>query len=280
VPIEQQNAERKPGAPQEHPRPRPDGPSTPLVPPAERFSREDPTAGAANPVEPVEDAARPRGEVPQGAEEADVLVDIPRLQVQELALELEASRVLNRIRLDVKDLELGLLLKADLDQLVELADRREHDEPHHRRGVVRQGGRLTSAAYERLFGGGGRPQLGSGDDDEPVEAEQARTQGEQARTQGEQPGPQGEQPRPHGEQRHGRSDDDERARDGAPSRAARIAREGGKAVTVAAAGLAGGALLRPKIEPLRKRVPELPAPLRRESAPKAAFRRLVRALPG
>ncbi len=266
VPIEQQNAERKPGAPQERPRPQQDGPSTPLVPPAERFTREEAAAEPAQPVEPVEGAARPRGEVPRGAEEADVLVDIPRLRVQDLAVELEASRLLNRLRVDVKDLELGLLLKADLDQVAEIAARREGDEPRHRRGVVRQGGRLTSAAYERLFGGGGRPQLDSGDEDEPVEAEQRR--------------PEGEQPRPPGEQQS-RGADDDRDRGESPSRASRIAKEGGKAVALAAAGLAGGALLRPKVEPLRKRVPDLPASLgRRESAPKAAFRRLVRALPG
>jgi hypothetical protein len=203
--------------------------------------------------------------VPRGAEEADVLVDIPRLQVQELAVELEASRLLNRLRLDVKDLELGLLLKADLDQLTEFAVRREGGEPRHRRGVVRQGGRLTSAAYERLFGGGGRPQLDSGDEEEPVEAEQRRSEGEQ--------------PRPQGERQQ--TDEEDRERGDSPSRASRIAKEGGKAVAVAAAGVAGGALLRPKVEPLRKRVPDLPAPLgRRESAPKAALRRLVRALPG
>jgi hypothetical protein len=277
MPVEQQNAERKPGAPQERPH-RPDGQSTPLVPPAERFKREEgagepgpsapapaaPAAEPAQPMEPVEPAPGRRGELPRGAEEADVLVDIPRLRVQELALELEASRLLNRVRVDVKDLELGLLLKADLDQVADMVGRREGDESRQRRGVVRQGGRLTSAAYGRLFGSG-RPQLGSGDDDEPLEAEQRMPQGEQARPQAE----------------HRREGPDDRDGDGSPSSASRIARQGGKAVAVAAAGLAGGALLRPKVEPLRKRVPELPAPLgRRESAPKAAFRRLVRALPG
>jgi len=49
--------------------------------------------------------------------DADLLIDVPRLVVEELSLELEASLLLNRVRLDAKGLEAGLYLKGNFEHL-------------------------------------------------------------------------------------------------------------------------------------------------------------------
>jgi hypothetical protein len=81
-------------------------------------------------------ASPPRGErheprEPSGAafepvpsdrtEDADLLIDVPRLAVEDLSLELEASLLLNRVKLDAKGLEAGLYLKANFEHLQALA---------------------------------------------------------------------------------------------------------------------------------------------------------------
>ena len=72
--------------------------------------------------EPLEPALEPA--LSERAVEADLLVDIPQLSVDELTLELEASTLLNAVRLEAKGLELGLYLRADFDRLAELAGSR------------------------------------------------------------------------------------------------------------------------------------------------------------
>jgi hypothetical protein len=49
--------------------------------------------------------------------DADLLIDVPQLTVEELALELEASIVLNHVKLDAKGLDACLFLKANFDSL-------------------------------------------------------------------------------------------------------------------------------------------------------------------
>jgi hypothetical protein len=56
--------------------------------------------------------------------DADFLVDVPQLSVEELTLELEASVGLNRLKLDAKGLQAGLYLKADFENLQALAQKR------------------------------------------------------------------------------------------------------------------------------------------------------------
>jgi hypothetical protein len=252
--IEQHDAGLDAGASQESRRPPDEARSTPLVTPPPRSRRESPPDRSRDREPPTTGAVEPVARVTVAVDDrdADVLLDIPRLQVDELGLDLEATALLRHVRLDVKDLQLGLVLRADLEHLAELAAARG-DEPSHGR---RAGGRLASAAYDRLFGSERereRAQLGSGPQEEAAEQS-------------------GE---PSGRQEQ---DDAERPTE---SRFGRAAKEGGKAAAVAAAGLAGGALVESRLHPLRKHGVELPAPLRRrESAPRAALRHLTRALPG
>jgi hypothetical protein len=231
--------------------------STPLVTPPPLPRRQpEPRQGRerpqreSGPVEPVDRVAATAAEddPATAGRDADVLLDIPRLEVDELALELEATTLLRHVRLEVKDLQLGLLLRADVERLADLAWARSHDAPAGRR----TGGRLASATYGRLFGAEReRPQLGSGTDGREEESEGTEEQPDQAREA--QSGP----------------------------RLRHIAKEGGKAAAAAAAGLAGGALVEARLQPLRKHGVEIPSPLRRqESAPRAALRRVARALPG
>jgi hypothetical protein len=54
------------------------------------------------------------------AVDADLLIDIPKLSVEELSLELDASLLLNRVKLDAKGLEAGLYAKANFDNVTGL----------------------------------------------------------------------------------------------------------------------------------------------------------------
>ena len=54
---------------------------------------------------------------------ADLLIDIPQGTVEELAIELDASHTLNRVKLDAKGLDAGVLLTANLDALLALEQR-------------------------------------------------------------------------------------------------------------------------------------------------------------
>ena len=80
---------------------------------------------------------------------ADLLIDIPQGTVEELAIELDASQTLNRVKLDVKGLDAGILLTANLDSLLALGQRGS--------GVIRVRGGLrellgaTREAYRHRF---------------------------------------------------------------------------------------------------------------------------------
>jgi hypothetical protein len=86
---------------------------------SEEVSVSPPRSQRDEPREPSQQAFEP---VPSDrTEDADLLIDVPRLAVEDLSLELEASLLLNRVKLDAKGLELGLYLKANFEHLQALA---------------------------------------------------------------------------------------------------------------------------------------------------------------
>jgi hypothetical protein len=157
----------------------------------------DGAAGEQPPVPP----GRPGEPIINGAD-GDVVVDIPHLTVDELTVELAPTAVVEQVKVTAKGLDLGLFLKADLEQLVSPGS-----------------------------GGGERPR----DTDDRPRLEAGASGDEQPDDGGESPV---------------RS---------AGRRAVKIAKEGGKAASLTAAGVAGGALLESTLHPSRK----LPGLLRR-----------------
>lgn len=166
--------------------------------------------------------------------EADLLVDVPQLRVDELSLELEASALLNRVKLEAKGLEAGLYLKADFENLRALQEKRTADTSHH---SVRTGLR------ELLAGRDAR--TSSLEADEHVVASSGGA-------------------REHHEHESEHSADG----DGQDTlqRARHAAVQGAKAAGLTAAGLAGGALLESRGKPSRKLPRSLPIPRRRTRA--------------
>jgi hypothetical protein len=150
-------------------------------------------------------------------EPADLLLDVPQLSVDEITLEVQASVGLDHVKLDAKGLDASLFLKASLDNLVALRGgpgRGERDAGV--RGGLRRMARALPVA-----------------DRPPPDAPAA----------GEAPGaPSGE----HAEHRRGEDDDIGTVLDTVRRRAATVAKEGGKAASLAVAGAAGGALLESK----------------------------------
>jgi hypothetical protein len=192
-------------------------------------------------------------------ESADVLADIPHARLEQLSIELEATSVVERLKLDVTGLELGLLLKADLDNLAGMTAPRGGGgggRPGRAEGLVGGLRRLAPA-----LGGGERTPL-----PETIEG-QARMPAEPPADTGADPGASaraGDRPRTSG-------------------RAAHLARRGSKGAAIAAAGAAGGALLESWLEQLRKSgvdLPELRGSRRRQESPtRRVARRLLKALP-
>jgi hypothetical protein len=183
-----------------------------------------PTTGAA------------RGPAPERTEEADLLLDVTQLTVDEITLEVEASVGLDHVKLDAKGLDASLFLKASLDNLVAL---RTHAASGRRSGpVARAGLRRMARALPSAERAGDeaadtdRPDAAS-DDDRPAT----------------------------------RDDDDGigAVLEDVRRRAATVAKQGGKAASVAVAGAAGGALLESKFGPRRRRGPRLPRMLSRRS---------------
>lgn len=205
--------------------------SLPAAPPNEQDDqRQQPSA------EPVEALSSDRA-VP-----ADLLVDVPQLTVEELTLELEASLLLNRVKLDAKGLEAGLYVRADFERLQALTgkDSDVHDSQRGSDGVsVRRGLRgllgATRGAYRVLSAREALERVTTSDDsDTSVEG-------------------------PAGERHHDG--------DGGPARATRgralhAAKQGAKAAGLTAAGVAGGAVLEAQLKPSQK----LPIPRRRNRA--------------
>jgi hypothetical protein len=181
--------------------------------------------------------AAPHAEVlpPAGSDRAadtDLLVDIPQLSVDELALEVESSLVLNRVKLDAKGLQVGLFLKADLEHVLQMVQERSdrHEGGRSRRQRGGDVDRVRSGLRELL--GAAREQAPA-----PPATEEPRQ--EPPREADDQDGQGGE--------RHGHGGN------GAHPHAGRhAAAQGAMAAGLTAAGLAGGALLEARVKPSRK----------------------------
>jgi hypothetical protein len=166
------------------------------------------------------------------AADADLLVDIPQLSVDELALEVESSLVLNRVKLDAKGLQVGLFLKADLEHVVQLAQERSE---RHEGGRLR---RQRGAEVDRVRSGL-RELLGAAREQEPAlaAADEGRREPPRARDDDAM----------EDEERHHQDGNGTRPHAGRHSAA-----QGAVAAGLTAAGLAGGALLEARVKPSRK----------------------------
>jgi hypothetical protein len=192
--------------------------------------------------------------------DADLLIDVPQLSVEDLALELEASLVLNRVKLDAKGLDASLFLKANFDSLRALAPQGSETQGQRPRGTdvmrVRTGLRellgATRDAYRDLSDRDVQRQL------RDVHAS-AREAHERVTTS-EEPAHEsrGADENGRGSERNGDAGRPHAIRE----RLKHAAGQGAKAAGLTAAGLAGGALLEARTKPSRK----LPIPRRRNRA--------------
>jgi hypothetical protein len=188
--------------------------STPSVP---TTKPDRPAADPRPERRPSETATTPPQVLPASpadrAADADLLVDIPQLVVDELTLELESSLVLNRLKLDAKGLQLGVFVKADLEHVQEMVQQRSGRQDRPRTGLRE----LLSGTREQ--------------EPRPAAAEQPA-----------------QEPEP-GDEHQGEQHD----HDGNGSHPARQAAvQGAVAAGLTAAGLAGGALLEARVKPSRK----------------------------
>jgi hypothetical protein len=237
-------------------RPAPAAQPRPEAPPPQRESQDDAATSAAIELSRPEQTAI-------AAAGADVFADIPQAHVEELLLELQATSVIENLKVSVKGLELSLLLRADLDNMARmLADRRERSDGG-RGGLVRRlapavaggaGGRLLEHAGGETRGGsesrgGGEPQGGGSADDAA------------------QPG------------RAGAVRDDT-SRSGGSS----LGQRAGKVAAATAAGVGVAALAGSRLEPLKKAgvdLSSLPGPLGgRKRGLRGVAQRVKEALPG
>jgi hypothetical protein len=185
--------------------------------------------------------------------DADLLIDIPKLSVEELSLELDASLLLNHVKLDAKGLEAGLYLKANFDHLVALtpqgtgAPRQRGADVMRGRTGLRELLGATRDAYRDLSDRDVQRQL------QGVHAS-AREAYARITTEDE---PAGERQRDEdgaqeeGEPEH-RHDGDRGRSLAVRDRARHAVTQGAKAAGLTAAGLAGGALLEAHGKPSRK----------------------------
>ena len=160
--------------------------------------------------------------------DADLLVDVPQLSVDELTLELEASVGLSRLKLDAKGLQAGLYLKGDFENLQSLPQKRSGSH-----GPVRSGLReLLSGTREVI--------------EHVAPSDDAEDQAQDHRSDG-----------------HDQTSNGAEAHD-ARQRVRHVVGQGAKAAGLTAAGLAGGALLEARVKPsskLPRRLPKLPGNL-------------------
>jgi hypothetical protein len=195
------------------------------------------------------------------AVDADLLIDIPQLTVEELALELEASLVLNRVKLDAKGVEARLFVKANLDRVVALtqqgsgkkeaasSNRQRRSDTIRARSGLRELLGATRDAYRDLSDKDVQQQLRDVHTSAREAYEHFTTSDEPARER--ESGGDDEDAREH-ERRH---DGD----GGAARRTRHAVTQGVTAAGLTAAGLAGGALLEARTKPSRR----LPIPRRR-----------------
>jgi hypothetical protein len=175
--------------------------------------------------------------------DADFLVDVPQLSVEELTLELEASVGLSRVKLDAKGLQAGLYLKADFENLQALAQKRSGSH-----GPVRSGLRELLSGTRDVI-------------EHVTPSDHAEDQAQDDHDH-DQSG-----------NRAGAHETRQRVR--------HAVGQGAKAAGLTAAGLAGGALLEARVKPSSKlprnlpklpqlpqllQLPQLPLPRRRSRA--------------
>jgi hypothetical protein len=169
------------------------------------------------------DEARRRAR--QRSEEADLLLDVTQLTVDEVNLEVQASIGLDHVKLEATGLNASLFLKASLDNLVALRGRTP---------ASRAPGHQAPAAD-----GGSAPGL-------PASADRT--------TEADPDGPDAQRHEiPHHAQ-EGEGNGLHAVLEGVRRRAAVAAKEGGKAASVAVVGAAGGALLESKLGHGRRRL--------------------------
>jgi hypothetical protein len=173
--------------------------------------------------------------------DADFLVDVPQLSVEELTLELEASVGLSRVKLDAKGLQAGLYLKADFENLQALAQKRSGSH-----GPVRSGLRELLSGTRDVI-------------EHVTPSDHAEDQAQDHRS-------------------HDHDHDQSGNRAGAQETRQRVRHavgQGAKAAGLTAAGLAGGVLLETHVKPSSKlprklpqlpQLPQLPLPRRRSRA--------------
>jgi hypothetical protein len=216
--------------------------------------------------------------------DADVVVDVPQLSVDELNLELHAP-ILEQVKLEAKGLQVGLFAKVGLDNVVAIAGKRparrlpdiegqttssgeERQSSDAQRAAERQEGvrdelehLLDSAkqAYEKVADRDPEEQVR--DVYEAAREAYARITGRAEDGGGEGAG--------GGDGAHG-GEQESRA-EAAGRRALEIAKQGGKAAGLTAAGMAGGAALESMRRPGRN---WLPLPTRRGSGPKAVIEKV------
>jgi hypothetical protein len=193
------------------------------------------------------------------AVDADLLIDIPQLSVEELTLELDASLLLNRVKLDAKGLEAGLYVKANFDHIVELtqqgsgapegrvSDRQRGSDIMRARTGLRELLGATRDAYRDLSDRDVQRQL-QGVHASAREA-YARITTEDEPAHERQPDADGA--KDEAEREHNHDGNGGRSRP-VRERARHAVTQGAKAAGLTAAGLAGGALLESHSKPSRK----------------------------
>jgi hypothetical protein len=243
-------------------------------PEAGRGQHEGPAEGAS-PLRPEPRTAAPRGSSPgerrdpspQPPERApsdrpadgDLLIDIPQLSVEELTLELDASLLLNRVKLDAKNLEAGLYAKASFEHLVALAQmRRDHSLEHTARRQQRADMTRARTGLRRLLGArrDACRDLSDSDVEQQLRGvhESAREAHERVTSQDEptrEPQHNGDGGQHVGESEH-RHNGDGPSSDSVRERMGHAVAQGAKAAGLTAAGLAGGVLLESRSKPSRK----------------------------
>jgi hypothetical protein len=218
--------------------------STPPAPP-----KSEPSTRVAGALPASTAAPAPLAAPTDRTVEADLLVDVPQLAVEELTLELEASVMLNRLKLEAKGLQAGLYLKADFENLRALTQQRSAASHASGRGLRELLG-ATREAYRDLSDRNDQQQLR----DVHASSLDAHEQGTP---------PDATQREDHEEGGNGAVSHD------VAQRVRHAAAQGAKAAGLTAAGLAGGALLEARVKPSKKlprSLPSLSLPRRRSRA--------------
>ena len=202
------------------------------------------------------------------AVDADLLLDIPQLSVEQLSLGIDASLLLNSVKIDAKGLDAGLFLKANLDLLRILVERTTGDgESSGSRASYAPAGAETSrvpAALREMLQTTRDAYRDLSDRNVQKRLRDVHTSAREAYDQMTSDESQ------RGSQSGGESQSGDESQSGGGNgrsratlqRGRHAAIEGAKAAGLAVAGLAGGAILESRTKTSRK----LPLPRRRNRA--------------